>query len=575
MQQSIKPKLFTVIREYNREQFAKDVVAGVLVGIIAIPLSIALAIASGVGPEMGLYTAAVAGFLISFFGGSRVQIGGPTAAFVPVVYGVVQQYGVEGLAVAAIMAGGLLILMGVLRLGGMIKYIPYPVVTGFTAGIAVAIGVKQLRDLMGMEIDRLPGDFVGMCEVYWANMDGVDWGTILVGLLSLIVIVCWGRLPWGWVKYLPGSLIAIVMATVGVMLFKLEGVATIGSRFSGLEGGLPRLTVPSGVDWVMVKDLIGPAVTIAVLAGVESLLSAVVSDGMIGGHHRSNAELVGQGLANIGSAMFGGIPATGAIARTAANVRSGGRTPMAGLVHAGVVMLVVVVLMPYAKMIPLTTLAAVLLVVAYNMGDWVAFRDLGKGPKSDGVVFLLTFGLTVVFDLVVAIEIGLILAVFLFMKRMADVSEVKILDEGAGVCDELDDDAVRGDMLSKYQGELVLYEIKGPFFFGAADKFVDVTRKLGASTKGIILKMENVPAMDGTGLHHLETFVGVCERSGIRLYLVDVQKQPKRVLDKRGLMQRYSFIAFCADIREAVERYGRDRQGMAEALPDREVLLGN
>ncbi|QQE13527.1 STAS domain-containing protein [Planctomycetota bacterium] len=578
MQKSLVPKLFTVIKDYDRGQFARDLVAGVLVGIIAIPLSIALAIASGVGPAMGLYTAAVAGFLIAFFGGSRVQIGGPTAAFVPVVYAVVQEYGIDGLMVASLMAGGLLVLMGVLRLGGMIKYIPYPVVTGFTAGIAVAIGVKQLKDFSGMAVEGLPGEFLPMCKVYWENLGRIDWVTLGLGLGSLVMILGWGKLPFKWVKFVPGSLVAILVVTIGVVLmgehWGMNGVATIGSRFGDLKGGLPELTLPQGVDWDMVRNLIGPAVTIAVLAGVESLLSAVVADGMIGGHHRSNAELVGQGLANIGSVMFGGIPATGAIARTAANVRSGGRTPVAGIVHAITVLLIVVVLMPYAKMIPLTTLAAVLLVVAYNMGDWQAFRDLGKGPKSDGVVFVLTFGLTVVFDLVVAIEVGMVLAVLLFMKRMADVSEVKFLSldsEEANVFGEqggdvLHDGELRGELMRKYGEELVVYEISGPFFFGAADKFVDLTRKngagIGGDVKGIVIKMNAVPAMDATGMHYLETFVRVCQKQGVGVYLVGVQDQPMGAMWKRGLVGMLGEGRVCDEIGDAIGQYEKDQRAV-------------
>ena len=558
MQQSIMPKLFTVMKGYNREQLVKDIVAGILVGIIAIPLSIALAISSGVGPEMGLYTAVVAGFLISFFGGSRVQIGGPTAAFVPVVYAIVQEHGVNGLAVAAIMAGIFLVIMGVCKLGKMIKYIPYPVVTGFTAGIAVAIGAKQVKDLLGLGLESVPGEFIPMCKAYGGAIGTMDGVTVGVGALALVVIMLWGKLPWKWVKFVPGSLVAIVLTTVGVVWLGLDSVATIGSRFSDIGGGMPKFALPSGVDSAMIHDLVGPALTIAVLAGVESLLSAVVSDGMIGGHHRSNAELVGQGLANIGSAMFGGIPATGAIARTAANVRGGGRTPIAGVAHSVTVLLIIVVLMPYAKMIPLTTLGAVLIMVAYNMGDWTAFRDIRKAPKSDAIVFLLTFLLTVVFDLVIAIEVGMVLAAFLFMKRMADVAEVNDRVGGESEGDELEDGEMRGELKRKYGEEVLLYEVRGAFFFGAADKFVDMTKKMGNGTKAIVIKMKEVPAMDATGMHFLETFYGVCKRDGVKMYLTHVQNHPMQVLERRGFIDMLGKKQICKDTMAAVMQYELD-----------------
>ncbi|QQE13526.1 STAS domain-containing protein [Planctomycetota bacterium] len=560
---SLVPVLFTVMKGYTKDQFARDVVAGILVGIIAIPLSIALAIASGLSPEWGLITSAVAGFLVAVFGGSRVQIGGPTAAFVPVIYGVVSEFGIDGLLVTTWMAGGILLVMGLSRMGGMIKYIPYPVVTGFTAGIAILTAVIQIKDFTGMDLDKVPVDFVPLVGVYVKNIWSIDWGTLELGIFSLVVMLVWDKWPSKWMRYLPGALVAIVVATLAVAWLPEElglmGVATIGSQFSDLEGGVPEFTLPSGVDREMVQSLIGPAITIAILAGIESLLSAVVTDGMIGSRHRSNAELVGQGLGNVGAAMFGGMPATGAIARTATNAKNGARTPIAGLVHSATVLLVVLVFMPYAKMIPLTALAAVLFVVCYNMADWHAFHDIGKGPLSDGMVFLLTFVMTVVFELVVALQVGLVLSVFLFMKRMADVADVQ---EVGGMFGQkstgrvgLHDAAIRRKIMRKFGSRLLVYEINGPFFFGVVDKFVDVTRQIRTDVKGILVLMGDVPVMDATALHHFETFIRVCGQRKVKLYLVGAQEQPLLAMKKKGLLDHVGDEHICDEIGEAVEKF--------------------
>ena len=552
MQNAITPKLFTTLgKSYTKAQFVKDLIAGILVGIIAIPLSIALAISSGVSPQVGLFTAIVAGFLISFFGGSRVQIGGPTAAFVPIVYAIVQQHGLEGLTIATIMAGCILVLMGLLRLGKLIKFIPYPVVTGFTAGIAIAIAFKQVKDLLGLPIENLPGDFLPLCKTYAAHLDGVSPSVLAISVVSLILIFAWAKIPFKAAKFVPGSLVAIIVTTVGAMLLGMDHVPTIGSRFPNISASLPPVTIPTNASLDVWLSLIAPAFTIAVLAGIESLLSAVVADGMIGGHHRSNAELVGQGVANVGSALLGGIPATGAIARTAANIRAGGRTPIAGITHAMTVLIIMLVLMPYAKLIPLATLAAILIVIAYNMGDWLAFRNIHRAPKSDAAVFLITFALTVVFDLVIAIEVGLVLAAFLFIKRMADVTEVALLsDEDEG--DSLSDLAERDRLNNSIGEQILLYEIKGPFFFGAADKFLDVAGKMNINTRAIVIKMQSVPAMDQTASHFLTSFYKACAKRGTKIYLTHLQPQPKRVLAKHGLLAELTSKHIHVDTRSAI-----------------------
>lgn len=557
MRSSLKPKLFTVLGEYNRSQLIRDITAGILVGIIAIPLSIALAISSGVSPEMGINTAIVAGFFISFLGGSRVQIGGPTAAFVPIVYQIVKVHGLNGLAVATIMAGIFLIIMGICRMGKMIKYIPYTVVTGFTAGIAGAIFFQQIKEFLGLSIDSIPSDFTDLMIVYGKTFHTLSTPTALIGLGSLAIMIIWGKFPGKIFRYIPGSLVAIVISTLLVTYYAMGDVSTIGSVYPNIKAGLPPLTIPTNVSIPMIKSLIVPALSIAILASIESLLSAVVSDGMIGGHHRSNAELVGQGTANIFSAFLGGIPATGAIARTAANVRSGGRTPIAGLVHCVTVLTIMVVLMPWAKLIPLTTLAAILIVVAYNMADWQVFRDIRSAPKSDSAVFLLTFALTVIFDLVIAIEVGMVLAAFLFIKRMSDVTEVFQISssEENNESDQLSEEENRHEILIRYGEQALIYEIRGPFFFGAADKLADTLGKIGLKTKLLIIKMQNVPTIDSTGMHFLETLCKTCQHKSTTLYFTHLQSHPHKALEKAGLIKQIGNEYFQPDISSALEHF--------------------
>lgn len=465
--QRLKPKLFSVMKTYNKQQFMQDVIAGIIVGIIAIPLSIALAIASGVSPEKGIHTAIIAGFFISFLGGSRVQIGGPTGAFVVIVYGIVTKYGIEGLIISTLRAGIMLIVMGILRFGRLIKYIPYPITTGFTSGIAVVIFSGQIKDFLGLSIEKSAPGFIEKWVEYFQCLHTLNGQAAILGLISLLIVFFWPKIN----HKIPGSLVAIIVATIMAQGLHLD-VETIGSRFGELSASFPKPHIPYlSIDTI--RQLLPPAFTIAILAGIESLLSAVVSDGMIGNKHRPNMELVAQGVANFFSGLFGGIPATGAIARTAANVKNGGRTPIAGMVHTITVLLIMIVFMPYAKLIPLTTLAAILIYVSYNMSDIQTFINLLKAPKSDVLVLFITFFLTVVFDLVIAIEIGMVIATISFMKRMADATDIRKLT------DELsdDEDDLQLLMLKDVYDGISVYEINGPFFFGAADRFRLVTEQ--------------------------------------------------------------------------------------------------
>lgn len=520
------------MKGYTRRQFVQDLIAGVIVAIVALPLSIALAISSGVSPEKGIYTAIIAGFLISALGGSRVQIGGPTAAFMVIISGIVAAYGVDGLMIATFMAGIMMVLFGLMKLGSVIKFIPYTITTGFTSGIAVTILVSQLKDFFGLEVS-LPGEFLEKCKVYAANIGAIDIQVLLIGLLALLIMIFWPKVT----QKVPGTLVALIVTAAIVKIFNLD-VPTIGSRFASLSSSLPSFIAPS-ITFDKVKSLLEPAFTIAFLGSVESLLSAVVADGMIGSKHRSNTELIGQGIANMGSALFGGIPATGAIARTVTNIKNGGRTPVAGIVHSITLLLILVLFMPYAKMIPLTSLAAVLILVAYNMSSWREFVSLFKSPKSDILVLLVTFLMTVFFDLVKAIEIGIVLAAMLFMKRMADVSEVKVRNMDAGEENEenvegADSDDAELPKTKIFRGVLI-YEINGAFFFGAADKFVDAMAEVSKETKILIIKMKHVPAMDATALHAFSNIVRLCKKKKITLLVTGVQEQPKHVLDKAGI----------------------------------------
>ncbi|MBN2898860.1 MAG: sulfate permease [Clostridia bacterium] len=547
----LQPKIVSTMQDYSKEQFGKDVTAGIIVAIIALPLSIALAISSGVSPEQGLYTAIVAGFLISLLGGSRVQIGGPTGAFMVIVYSIVAKYGVEGLTIATIMAGVMMMAMGAMKLGGVIKYIPYPITTGFTSGIALVIFSSQVKDFLGLKTGPVPSEFIEKWRCYAEAFDTVDLTTTLIGLLALLIIVFWPKVN----KKIPGALIALVLTAAIVKVFNLD-VATIGTKFGELSSAPPKLIVP-GFSLERVKDLIAPAFTIAILGSIESLLSAVVSDGMIGGKHRSNMELIAQGVANVASGFFGGIPATGAIARTVANIKNGGRTPVAGMVHALTLLLILVVFMPYAKMIPLASLAAVLIVVAYNMSEWREFKKLFYSPKSDILVLLTTFFITVIIDLVKAIEIGMILAAFLFMKRMSEVSNVNVDNFDAS-----EGDTVHIEENKRLKGvrNIQVYEINGPFFFGAADKFLNALGELSSDTEVLIVRMRNVPSMDATALHAFRRMTEICKRRHIRILVSGMNSQPLSVVKNAGLYdfvgEEYFFAAECDAVDYALAHFG-------------------
>lgn len=538
----LKPMLFTVMKGYTKEQFVKDVVAGIIVAIIALPLSIALALASGVGPEQGIYTAIIAGFIISFLGGSSVQIAGPTAAFATIVAGIVAKNGMSGLATATILAGIILIVMGLLRFGSLIKFIPYTITVGFTAGIAVTIVIGQLKDFFGITyaqgtqavetMEKLKADI--------AFAGTVNWQAVIVGVVCLAVLIVWPKIS----EKIPGSLIAVI---VGIVMVKGIGmhVNTIGDLYT-ISNALPKPVMPD-FSLETVGRMLPDAFTIAILAAIESLLSCVVADGMVNSRHRSNMELVAQGAGNIGSALFGGIPATGAIARTAANIKNGGRTPVAGMVHAIVLLLVLVVLMPYAALIPMPTIAAILFMVAYNMCQWRTFVHLVKtAPKSDIIVLVLTFALTVIFDLVVAIEIGMILACLLLLKRMSEESEVK---SWRYIEDENDPDSI---MLRKVPKHVRVYEISGPMFFGAADRIATISVK--DFTKCLVIRMRAVNALDATAMHSLEELYDKLSKKHIAVVFSHVNEQPMHVMQKAGFVEKVGSENFCAHIDEALER---------------------
>ena len=530
-----KPKMFSAIRNYNKQTFMADFMAGIIVGIVALPLAIAFGIASGVSPEKGIITAIVAGLMISVFGGSKVQIGGPTGAFIVIVYGIIQQYGIQGLTIATLMAGVFLILLGVLRLGTIIKYIPYPIVVGFTSGIAVTIFTTQIKDLLGMTIEGgVPSDFIEKWGTYLYNIGNIDLWSTLVGIVSVVIIAVTPRFS----KKVPGSLVAIIVMTVAALLLKqyagITSIETIGDRFS-INSTLPGAVVPE-LTWETVKGLVGPAVTIAVLGAIESLLSATVADGVIGDHHNSNTELIGQGIANIASPLFGGIPATGAIARTMTNINNGGRTPIAGIVHAVVLLLIFLFLMPLAQYIPMACLAGVLVVVSYGMSGWRSFMAMLRNPKSDITVLLLTFFLTIIFDLTVAIEFGLICACLLFMRRMAETTDVHaVLDE---IDLNEDADMERGNLehLTIPEG-VEVYEINGPYFFGAGNRFEDIMARYGRRPKVRIIRMRKVPFIDSTGLHNLENMCLMSQKEGITVVLSGVNPKVEGVL-KRNHFER-------------------------------------
>ena len=521
-QSIFKPKLITSLKGYNGAQFGKDLTSGVIVAIIALPLSIALALASGVTPEQGLYTAIIAGFVISALGGSRVQIAGPTAAFATIVAGIVAKNGFSGLVLATLIAGALLVLMGVLKLGSLIKFIPYTITTGFTTGIAVTLIIGQLKDFFGFTFVNSPIETVEKVEEVVHQFHTFNLEAFIIGAVSLAVLIIFPK----FIKKIPPSIFAIVISAVLVKVFDMN-VNTIGSLYT-ISSALPTPSIPE-FSLETVKAIIPDAFTIAVLAAVESLLSCVVADGMTGSRHNSNTELIAQGAGNIASALFGGIPATGAIARTAANIKNGGKTPVAGMVHAVVLLLVLVVLMPYAALIPMPTIAAILFVVAYNMSEWREFVSIiKKSPKSDTLILVVTFVLTVVFDLVVAIFVGIILATVMFMKRMSDVTDAR----GWVEIDETTDDA--SIRLKKIPENTMVFEITGPIFFGASTKIADVIKS--ANKQVIVLRMRSVPAIDATGLHSFEAITKLCEKQDKTLILSHVNEQPMKTLEKAGLL---------------------------------------
>jgi SulP family sulfate permease len=526
----LKPKLFTTLKNYTSKQFLADLSAGTIVGIVALPLAIAFGIASGVTPEKGLITAIIAGFIISLLGGSRVQIGGPTGAFIVIVYGIVQQYGVNGLIIATIMAGVILVIMGFARFGSVIKFIPHPVVVGFTSGIALLIFSTQIKDFFGLAIENVPSEFFEKWIEYSFNLSTINYYAFGTAALALFIILIFPKIT----HKIPGSIVALLVTTAIVQIFHFP-VETIGSKFGELPSALPSPVFPQ-IDFAIIKNLIGPATTIAILAAIESLLSAVVADGMIGGRHRSNMELVAQGVANIITPLFGGIPATGAIARTATNIKNGGRTPVAGIIHAFVLLLITLFFGQYAKLIPMATLAAVLIVVAYNMSEWRSFIEIFKSPKSDIIVLLTTFGLTVVFDLTIAIQVGMVLAVFLFMRSMAMVTNVGIITRELKDDDEeaVDSNAITN---KKVPDEVEVFEINGPFFFGAVSKFRDAMRFIESPPKVLIIRMRNVPAIDGTGIHALEEVYHESIKKGTQLVLSGVHTQPLMALDQSGFLK--------------------------------------
>lgn len=524
-----KPKIFDTLKNYTRQQFGKDLLAGLIVGIVALPLAIAFAIASGVSPEKGLFTAVIAGFIVSALGGSRVQIGGPTGAFIVIVYGIVQTYGVNGLVIATFMAGIMLIIMGFARLGSIIKFIPHPLIVGFTSGIALIIFSSQIKDFFGLQMGSVPADFIEKWQAYFLSFSSISITASLIGLATVAIILAW---PYVTHK-IPGSLVAIIATTAAVQIFHLP-IETIGSRFGTIHSAFPIPSLPQ-LDYETIKRLIQPAFTIALLCGIESLLSAVVADSMIGGSHRSNMELVAQGTANIFSALFGGIPATGAIARTATNVKNGGRTPVAGIVHAIVLLIIILFVGKWAALIPMATLAGILVVVAYNMSEWHSFISVLKGPRSDTAVLLITFLLTVIVDLTVAIEIGMVLAAFLFMRNMTKSSNVNILTNEMNKEEQGEDN----ETISSYSipAGVEVFEINGPLFFGAAYKFKDAMKFIEKTPKVLIVRMRKVPIIDATGIRMLSDLNKETRSSGTKLMLSEIESgQVTQELQKARLL---------------------------------------
>ena len=548
---NIQTKLFSCLKTYDKKTFMSDLMAGIIVGIVALPLAIAFGIASGVTPEKGIITAIVAGLVISLFGGSKVQIGGPTGAFIIIIYGIIQKYGFEGLTIATLMAGFFLVLFGLLRLGTIIKYIPYPIVVGFTSGIAVTIFTTQIKDLFGLTLPSNPSDFIEKWGVYLQNFNTIDPWCALIGVASVVVIAVTPRFS----KKIPGSLIAIILMTIVALLLKnfagVLSIETIGDRFS-ISNELPAAQVPD-MNWETIKSLVSPAITIAILGAIESLLSATVADGVIGDHHDSNTELVAQGLANIASPLFGGIPATGAIARTMTNINNGGKTPVAGIIHAVVLLLIFLFLMPLAKYIPMACLAGVLVVVSYGMCGWRSFLELMKNPKSDVTVLLITFFLTIIFDLTIAIEVGLIIACLLFMKRMSETTVVKAITEEIDLNQDAEFSTGNLEHLIIPQG-VEVYEINGPYFFGAGNKFEEIMASFGDRPKVRIIRMRKVPFVDSTGIHNLTNLCEMSKKEGIQIVLSGVREKVNGQLEHAGFYHLIGEENICSHINLALKR---------------------
>ena len=545
------PKSLTCLRGYNKTTFMSDLMAGVIVGIVALPLAIAFAIASGVSPEKGIITAVIAGFIVSALGGSKVQIGGPTGAFIVIVYGVIQQYGISGLTVATIIAGVLLVLLGVFKLGTVIKFIPYPVVVGFTSGIAVTIFTTQMTDVFGLSFggETVPGDFIGKWMLYFKHFNTVNWWNFIVSVTSIIIIAVTPKIS----KKIPGSLVAIILVTIGVWCLKsffgIDSIDTIGDRFS-INSQLPKAVMPA-LDWEAIKNLFPVAVTIAALGAIESLLSATGADGMISDHHNSNTELIALGVANMVTPIFGGIPATGAIARTMTNINNGGRTPVAGMIHAVVLLLILLFLMPLARFIPMACLAGVLVVVSYNMSGWRSFTALLKNPKSDVIVLLITFFLTVIFDLTVAIAVGLLLACLLFIKRIMETTEITAIKEEIHVEDEA---GIMHDESITIPAGVEVYEINGPYFFGVATQFEELMSEFRDKSKVRVIRMRKVPFIDSTGIHNLSNFCEMSFKNKIVVVLSGVNPQVHSALHKAGFYDLVGEKNICPNINVALSR---------------------
>ena len=561
-----KPQLIATLKNYSKKQFTTDLLAGIIVGIVALPLAIAFGIASGVTPEKGIITAIVAGLLVSVLGGSKVQIGGPTGAFIIIIYGIIQQYGFEGLTIATLMAGVFLIMFGVLHLGTIIKYIPYPIVVGFTSGIALTIFTTQIKDLFGLSMPSVPSDFIEKWIAYFGAFPTIDAWSAAVGIGSVALIALWPKLTQlsifnsqlSILRKLPGSLIAIIVMTVAALLLKqyagVTTIETIGDRFS-ISNALPEAKMPE-LSWEVIKGLVTPAITIAVLGAIESLLSATVADGVIGARHSSNTELIAQGVANLASPLFGGIPATGAIARTMTNINNGGRTPVAGIVHAAVLLLIFLFLMPLAQYIPMACLAGVLVIVSYGMSGWRSFLSIMNNPKSDVIVLWVTFLLTVIFDLTVAIEVGLICACLLFMRRMAETTDVKVISDEINPAEE-ESDFQLGNLehLTIPEG-VEVYEINGPYFFGAGNKFEEIMGALGRGgrPKVRIIRMRKVPFVDSTGIHNLTNLCLMSQKEGIQVVLSGVSPTVAQTLHKAGFDAMLGSDNICSHINLALDR---------------------